>query len=43
MANRKSNVKKPKSETAKMASAKGGDAEFEMGAPKPVRKQKKKK
>ncbi len=43
MANKKSNVKKPKSETAKMASKKGGEAEFEMGAPKPVRKQKKKK
>lgn len=43
MANRKSNAKKPKSAGAKTANKKGGEAEFEMGAPKPVRKQKKKK
>lgn len=43
MANKKSNVKKPKSGGNKMAGKKGGAAEFDIGSPKPVRKPKKKK
>jgi len=43
MANKKSNVKKPKSGGAKSAGKKGGSADFDIGSPKPVRKQKKKK
>ncbi len=42
MAKKKSNVKKPKSSN-KSAGRKGGGADFDMGSPKPVRKQKKKK
>ena len=42
MANKKSNVKKPKS-GGKSAGKKGGGADFDMGSPKPVRKPKKKK
>lgn len=40
MGNKKSNTKKPKQ---KNAGVKGGSADFEMGNPQPVKKQKKKK
>ena len=43
MANKKSNVKKPKSGGSKSGGKKGGAADFDMGSPKPVRKPKKKK
>jgi hypothetical protein len=42
MANKKSNVKKPK-KGGKGPSRKGGAADFEIGSPKPVRKPKKKR
>jgi hypothetical protein len=41
MPNKKTNTKKPKQSTK--SGSKGGSADFEMGSPKPVRKQKKKK
>ena len=43
MANKKSNVKKSKSSAAKTAGKKGGSSDFDIGSPKPVRKQRKKK
>lgn len=39
---KKSNVKRPKMGGSKSGS-KGGSADFDIGSPKPVRKQKKKK
>ena len=42
MANKKSNVKKPR-KAGKSAGKKGGGAEFDIGSPKPVRKPKKKR
>jgi hypothetical protein len=43
MANKKSNVKKTKSTGAKTGGKKGGASDFDIGSPKPVRKQRKKK
>ena len=43
MANKKSNAKKPKSGSSKMAGKKGGASDFDVGSPKPVRKPRKKK
>ena len=43
MANKKSNVKKSKTNNAKSAGKKGGGSDFDIGSPKPVRKPRKKK